>query len=124
MKRNVKWICTGMAVTILFCGCETTNREHTLAAAGFHTVVATTAQQKQQLQSLPSDRLTPLSRGQQTVFVFPDPKRGVLLVGREANYEEYRKLRLQQQIANENLAAAETWNDPAWAAWEPWGAFY
>lgn len=103
-------------------GCEsvTEEREHTLAAAGFRTIAPATKRQRLQLLSLPADRITPLRHGSQTVFIFPDPERNLLFVGRDTDFQRYRQLCLEQDIAEEDLAAAQFWSESGWGEWGSW----
>ena len=102
-------------------GCSTTkSRENMLSAAGFQMVPADTPQREAHLKSLPADKITPVQREGITYYTFPDPKNNVLYVGQEQQYQEYRKLRLQKQMADEELSAAQM-NDYNWGVWGPWG---
>jgi len=103
-------------------GCSSTaNQENMLSAAGFKRVPADTPQRQAHLQSLPADRITPVQRDGVTYYTYPDPKQNVLYVGQESQYQEYRRLRLQKQMADERLEAAQMNQDNAWGVWGPWG---
>jgi len=52
-------------------------------------------------------------------FVFPDPAKNVLYVGHEPEYQKYQKLRLENQLAQEELNTAQMNAD-----WGPWGPWY
>lgn len=52
-------------------------------------------------------------------FVFPDAKSQVLYVGHDAQYQEYEKLRLQKQMADEQVEAADV-NQANWGMWGSW----
>ena len=102
-------------------GCSTTKQtENLLSAAGFKITPATTPQQQAHLHTLPPDKVTMVARGGKTYFVFPDPKAQVLYVGQQAQYDAYQKLRLQKQMAEEQVQAANE-NASDWAAWGDWG---
>jgi hypothetical protein len=104
-------------------GCSTTaNKENMLSAAGFKTVPANTPQRQAQLNSLPTDEVTPVQRNGITYYTFPDPKRNVLYVGQEPQYQEYQRLRLQNEMAQDELSAPELNQDPFWGGgWDLWG---
>lgn len=119
MALTVLSIGTPMA---LITGCSTTTgKENMLSAAGFNAVPADTPERQAHLKSLPADKITPVQRNGTTYYTFADPKHNVLYVGQEAQYQEYRRLRLQKQMADEQLAAAQMNEDAAWNAWGPWG---
>ena len=106
----------------LVIGCSTTQeRENTLSAAGFKMIPADTPEKKAQLNSLPADKITPVKREGTLYYTFPDPRNNVLYVGQEHQYELYRQIGLQEQMADEQLNAAELSNEGAWAFWGPWG---
>jgi hypothetical protein len=54
-------------------------------------------------------------------FVFPEVKNQVLYVGQAAQYQEYQKLRLQNQMAEDQVQAAEMNSEPAWGVWGNFG---
>jgi len=102
-------------------GCSTTKQtENLLSAAGFKMMPATTPRQQSHLHTLPPDKVTMVERNGKTYFVFPDPKAQVIYVGQQAQYDAYQKLRLQKQMAEEQVQAANE-NASDWAAWGDWG---
>jgi hypothetical protein len=120
MKTFKTLLMTGVLIGLAV-GCSTTkSREDMLSAAGFRMVPANTPERQQHLNSLPADKITPVVRDGITYYTFPDPKQNVLYVGQEPQYQKYQNLRLQQQMAQEQMEAAQM-NDQAWGAWGPWG---
>ena len=114
-----------MLVTVFFIafavGCSTTTqKENMLSAAGFKMLPADTPARQAHLKSLPTNKITPVQRNGTIYYTFPDPKRNVLYVGQQPQYQEYQKMRLQKQMANEQLETAQM-NEAAWGAWGPWG---
>ncbi|MBV8099693.1 MAG: hypothetical protein JOZ31_11095 [Verrucomicrobia bacterium] len=68
-----------MTLLSLSFGCantaQTTQTENLLSAAGFRTIIATTPQQQQHLQTLPKDAITAVARNGNTsaaVLVLPN----------------------------------------------------
>lgn len=120
--KTFKTILAAGLFLALAVGCSTTaSREDMLSAAGFKREPANTPERQAHLNSLPADKITPVVRDGVTYYTFPDPKQNVLYVGQEQQYQEYRRLRLQKQMADEQLAAAQMNEDAAWNAWGPWG---
>ena len=120
MKILRALLTTGVLMALAI-GCSTTQeRENMLSAAGFKMVPADTPGKKAHLNSLPADKITPVQRQGTTYYTFPDPKNNVLYVGQEAQYQQYRKLRYQKQLADEQLETAQM-NENAWGAWGVWG---
>jgi hypothetical protein len=123
--ENMKTVRALLAVSVLLSlaiGCSTTQkRENTLSAAGFKMIAADTPEKKAQLNTLAVDKITPVQREGTLYYTFPDPRNNVLYVGQGPQYELYRQIGLQEQVADEQLNAAELSNDGAWAFWGPWG---
>jgi hypothetical protein len=120
--KILRALLTSGVLVALAMGCSTTQeRENTLAAAGFKMIPADTPEKKAHLNSLPADKLTPVQREGTLYYVFPDPRNNVLYVGQDQQYQQYRQLRLQKQMADEQLTAAQMNNDAAWEFWGPWG---
>jgi hypothetical protein len=119
--KTFKALLTTAALIALSIGCSTTkDRENMLSAAGFKMVPANTPTREAHLKSLPADKITPVQREGTTYYTFADPKNNVLYVGQDQEYQRYRQLRLQKQMADEQLATAEM-NEDTWGAWGPWG---
>src|SRR5689334_25170534 len=119
--KTFKTLLTIGALLAVAIGCTTTKeRESMLSAAGFKIVPANTPEREAHLKSLPADKITPVQRQGTTYYTFPDPKNNVLYVGQEAQYQKYRQLRYQKQLADEQLETAQM-NENAWGAWGAWG---
>ena len=120
--KTLKTLLTIGALLAVAVGCSTTKeKENMLSAAGFQMVPANTPQTEAHLKSLPADKITTAQRDGKMYYTFPDPKSNVLYVGQEAQYQKYRQLRYQKQMADEALNTAEMNNDAAWGAWGAWG---
>ena len=111
------------AAVFLFTGCEAeqTNTKSLLSAAGFHTLTPSTPTQKEVWAQMPSYSVQRVSANGKTVYAYKDEKAGIAYVGREAEYQRYKNLCIQQQIAQQYYAAA-TW-DPYWSGrwYGAWG---
>jgi hypothetical protein len=112
-----------LALSVGCTGMQTQSKENLLIAAGFKTVVPKTAAQQQKLQALPPDRVASVQKGGKTYYVFPDAANNRALVGGPKQYQAYQQLRLQNKLAEENLEAAEIYQDASmnWGAWGGWG---
>ena len=124
MKNSTTFFLTlGVAALVTFVvGCTTTQQtENLLSAAGFKATPATTAQQQAHLKTLPAHKVTLVVRDGQTYYVYPAPAQQVLYVGQAAQYQEYQKLRLQKQMAEDQAQAAEMNSEPGWGAWGGFG---
>jgi hypothetical protein len=108
------------AFGITGCATKAHNNESLLSAAGFHTMTPTTPQQQAAYAALPDDRVQRLDRNGKTVYAFADKKAGVVYVGGENEYQRYKQLGVQQQLANDQLEAAQM-NEDAAMNWGGWG---
>lgn len=111
-----------LAVCAMSCA-DLKNKENLAVAAGFKIITPTTPDQEALLKKLPEDKVTRINYEGKTHFVLPDVKNNVVYVGNEANYEDYQKLRLEQQMSNDNLEAAQM-NEEATMNWGAWGGWY
>jgi hypothetical protein len=123
MKRLKALLIAG-AIVVLALGCSTTSeKENMLTAAGFKMVPADTQQKLAHLNSLPPGKITPVNRDGTLYYTYPDAKNNMLYVGQQEQYQEYQKLRLQKEMADEQLSAADM-NEGSWGVWGPpvvWG---
>jgi hypothetical protein len=104
-------------------GCANTPQtENMLSAAGFTTKLATTAQQQQHLKTLPPNKVSLVQRNGKTYYVYADPAHQQIYVGNQAQYQRYQQLRQANNLAQENLEAAELNQETAmgWGVWGPW----
>ena len=130
MTRMIGWVvlCLALAGIAPLEGCaaiqrsEARSTEDLLAAAGFRQFPANNAVRIKALKTMKPRTITTVSNGEKTYWVYPDPTNcNCLYAGTESNYQEYKRLVLQKQIADENLAAAEAAQDAAmeYAMWGP-----
>ena len=110
---------------ILFAGCASmgsANTESLLTAAGFRARTPQTPKQQQIYAALPPyqvERATVPGKG--VFYVYKDEKSGLAYVGREQEYQQYQQLAIQQQIAQNQIAAAEMERAAAWQWYGAWG---
>src|SRR3981081_923693 len=115
------------ALLALAVGCtstqtQTQSKENLLIAAGFKVIVPSTAAQKQKLQALPAGKVTLVQKEGKSYYVYPDAANNQASVGGPEQYQAYKKLRLANKLANENLEAAEM-NQDASMDWDTWGGW-
>ena len=119
----------GLAFAALLAGCaaiesrQAARTEDMLSAAGFHQVPADKPERIQALNTMKPHAITTVVRNKKTYYVYPDPTNcGCLYVGQEPQYQEYKRLEIEKQMADENMMAAEANRDAAmdWGIWGPW----
>jgi len=135
--KNLPTLIKSLAVLTLLAlatGCMTNTqfKEANLTQAGFKSLPANTPERQAHLKTLSTTKVTSLKRNGQTYYVFPDPAKNVLYVGRQAEYDAYKKLKLgQQQRADYDMAVqndfistdADLTSFNTWGTWDglPWG---
>ena len=113
------------AAGVLLLGCATQQeivqgKENLLAAAGFSIHPANTPQRIAELKTLKPHSFVVQQRNGQNVYLYPDPTIcDCLYVGSEQAYQQYRRIAVQKQIADEQQQAAQM-NADNWD-WGPWG---
>jgi hypothetical protein len=105
----------------LVVGCtstQTQNKENLLIAAGFRTVIANTPQRQQQLKTLPPNKVALVQRNGKNYYVYADPAHYQIYVGNPAQYQKYQQLRLANNLAQDQLEAAQQniWGPDVWGA--------
>ena len=128
MKQTLKPLCiaAGIALLVMLTGCATTQTAQTdlLTTAGFKLVTADTPQKQELLKSLPKDQLSLIKWKGKTFYVQPDVANNRAYVGTPAEFHAYEKLRLERQLRNERLLAAQM-DYTAMSRWHAWGpSFY
>ncbi|HWH90980.1 MAG TPA: hypothetical protein VNV64_04200 [Candidatus Binatia bacterium] len=109
----------------LLAGCASVGSANTtslLTAAGFRARTPQTPKQQQIYAALPPyqvQRATVPGKG--VFYVYKDQNAGLAYVGREAEYQRYQQLAIQQQIAQNYYMAAEMERAAAWQWYGAWG---
>ena len=107
---NIVVFVATLAGTILLAGCAgmgSSNTESLLTAAGFRARTPQTPKQQQIYAALPPYQVQRATVNGKVFYVYKDEKSGVAYVGREQEYQNYQQLAIQQQIAQNQIAAAE-----------------
>jgi hypothetical protein len=95
---------------------EAEDTEQLLAAAGFHMKEATTPAQLANLQAMTQRKIVIQDQDGESRYVYADAEDcKCVYVGNERNYDEYQRLSLKEEIAEENLDASMDWG-----MWGPW----
>jgi hypothetical protein len=118
-----------IAAVLGFTGCaslEAPNTESLLTAAGFKTKTPSTPRQTAFYNNLPDFKLQRSTIKGQVVYTYADKKNVVVYFGGEKAYQRYKQLALKQEIAEDQLSAAEMNEDASmdWDGWGPWGSFW
>jgi hypothetical protein len=107
---NIVIFIATLAGTILLAGCASmtsANTEALLTAAGFRARTPQTPKQQQIYATLPPYQVQRAAVKGRVFYVYKDEKSGVAYVGREPEYQRYQQLAIQQQVAQNQIMAAE-----------------
>lgn len=125
IKSNVVLLLGAAAIAALVSGCAGAGSGNTtalLSAAGFRVRTPQTPKQQQIYAALPPYQVERATiQGKGTFYVYKDEKAGLAYVGREAEYQRYKELAIQQQIAQNYYMAAEMDRAAAWGWYGAWG---
>jgi hypothetical protein len=89
----------GVALLTLLGACATApspRAENVLLSAGFKAKVATTAKQRQELQTLPEGKISAVRQKGKTFYIYPDAPHNQIYVGNKAQYQACKNLVAQQ----------------------------
>ena len=91
-------------------GCASVEKANTvslLSAAGFRVRTPETPKQKEIYAALTPSKLQRATVNDKVFYLFKDESKGIAYVGREAEYQRYKQLSIQQRIAQDYYMAAE-----------------
>jgi hypothetical protein len=103
-------IFTAASVALFLAGCAgmgSANTESLLTAAGFRARTPQTPKQQQIYAALSPYQVQRATVKGQVFYVYKDEKAGVAYVGREQEYQRYQQLAIEQQIAQNQIMAAQ-----------------
>jgi hypothetical protein len=119
----------GVGLAVALAGCAAIDRQETgqteqlLAAAGFQMRPADTPAKLADLDRLQQHKLVRHERDGEATYVYADAADcKCLYSGDERNYDQFEKLRVQEDVAQQEMMAAEMNQESAmnWELWGPW----
>ena len=124
-KLNIILVFAATVAALFASGCAEMGSGNTtslLTAAGFRARTPQTPKQQQIYAALPPYQVQHATvPGKGVFYVYKDEKAGIAYVGREAEYQRYRELAVQQQIAQNYYMAAEMDRAAAFGWYGAWG---
>jgi hypothetical protein len=112
-KQSVPKLFLGSVLAIcalVLAGCaamESASQESLLQKAGFQSRTPTTEKQKTAYQKLPAYQLHRITLKGRTVYAYKDEKTGVVYLGNQAQYAQYRQLAANAKLKEEQITPAE-----------------
>ena len=83
------------------------SQESLLQKAGFQSRTPTTAQQKAAYAKLPANQLHQVTWKGRTLYGYKDEKAGVVWVGNEAQYAQYKQLATNAKLSQDQITPAQ-----------------
>src|SRR3982074_2297256 len=93
-----------------FEGCasmDASNTESLLSAAGFRARTPSTPKQQALYSQLAAYKLERRTEHGKALYTDADKQKGIVYIGGETEYQQYKRLALQQSIAQSQLEAAQ-----------------
>jgi hypothetical protein len=125
--RRCAIVAVALALALAACAAierqETGQTEQLLAAAGFDVRSADTPAKLADLERLQQHKVVRHDRGGEITYVYADAADcKCLYTGDQANYDQFEKLRVQEDVAQQQMMAAEMNQEAAmnWELWGPW----
>jgi hypothetical protein len=124
-KRNSMIVVLFAAAAALFlASCAEMGAGNTtslLTAAGFRARTPQTPKQQEIYAALPPYTVERATVKGRVFYVYKDEKAGIAYIGHEPEYQRYKQLAIQQQIAQNYYMAAEMDRAAAWGWYGAWG---
>jgi hypothetical protein len=124
-KRRARRAAVAVFGLVTVAGCQAIENadaedtERLLAAAGFHMKEATSPEQLANLRAMTQRKIVIQEQDGEERYVYADAQDcKCVYVGNERNYDEYQRLSLKEEIAEENLDASMDWG--MWGPWPVW----
>jgi hypothetical protein len=130
MKAETTWLrgtIVGLGLCVAVAGCAAIERqedqqtEQLLSAAGFQMRTADTPAKLADLERLHQHKVVRHEHDGGTTYVYADAAGcKCLYTGNQDNYDQFQKLQVQENVASQEMMAAEM-NQQAAMNWEMWG---
>ena len=121
LRLGVLLVVSGLAACASMEASKAVQAEQLMAASGFQMKLADTPEKLAHLKTLTQHKLVPHEKDNALVYVYADATTCQCVYwGNEASYQQYQKLAVQEQIADEQRMAAQM-NENAAMNWGMWG---
>jgi hypothetical protein len=104
---------------------ESASQESLLSSAGFQARTPSTEKQKAAYAALPAYQLHRGTKAGKTIYAYKDEKAGVVYIGNEAQYQQYRQAAAHAKLKEEKQVAHNMDNDLTYrwyGSWKDFGA--
>ncbi len=108
-------------------GCASMNAANTmdlLSAAGFKQRTPTTPKEMEIYNATPSYQVHRIEVEDKVFYVYKDEENGIAYLGEEDNYQRYKQLAIQQDIAQKQYQAAQMQQDMSMGWYGTYGPYF
>ena len=123
IARVSKWFAfVGLVLLLAACASmDPMNNDNLAIASGFKVITPAKPDQRAMLAKLPKDQVSPVNYQGKLYYVIPDSMNNLVYIGGPTQYAAYQRLRVQRQLSNENLEAAQiNQMNMEWSNWAGW----
>jgi hypothetical protein len=130
MTSLLKVLPIALGLAISGCGAAVEQKEDLLTAAGFQYRPADTPERVAALARLPAHKFVRQVTNGQAFWLYADPTVcKCVYAGSDSAFSAYKQAVFQQKLADENLMAAQMYQDATvnqfeLGPWAPWAPFY
>jgi hypothetical protein len=109
-RPHLRIVLSALAMSVLIAAAAAAPKpsidENELLASGFKVLVAKTTAQEEWVRRLPAGQIRPMQRTGKKFFIYPDTSRNQIYIGGPKEYEAYRQLHPESQLATMEAAKA------------------
>ena len=120
-RRALLAACAALLLLPSCASLDAPNQRNLLSAAGFRVLTPTTAKQKELYAAAEPYKVLRGDKDGQIFYAYKDEKQGIAYVGGEGEYQRYKELAVQQDIANQQMMAAQMQQQMAYGWHGAWG---
>lgn len=125
LKSTALFVCA-VAAMLYLAGCagtDSSTKQSALIAAGFTFHTPQDAKQQKIYDAAPANKMERVSYNSKVFYVYKDQGKAGAYVGTEAQYQQYKNLVIQRNVARQNYAAAEMDRQSSWAWYDSYGPY-
>lgn len=127
MIKPLRFLLLVALPSLYLIGCASmgsSNTKNLLTASGFRERAPQTEKEKELYANAPSYKVHRVTAGDKTFYAYKDEKSGLAYLGDESNYERFKHLSIQQDIAQTEYQAAQMERDMAMNWYGAYGPSY
>ena len=126
LERYIIALLAAVCGLFTLAGCatmESASQESLLTSAGFQARTPSTEKQKAAYAALPAYQLHRGTKGGKTIYAYKYEKAGVVYIGNEAQYQQYKQAAAKAKLKEEKQVAHNMDNDLVYRWYGSWKEF-